>query len=384
MMARAAALDEALGRAVALVTPGFEDLLAAELVGLGVPATVPDQGPPGEVVFQATLGSLAAVHHASRLAARVRLRLAATEAESLEGLAGRVRLLGWRRYAMHRQAVAVDVTGTGNHLRRRDAVARKVEHAIADALRGPSIPGAVPAEPLQVHIHLDGRDIYISVDASGELLHKRGWRQATAKAPLRETLAAAVLTAAGWVPGVPLVDPFCGSGTLALEAATWAAGLPPGHFRRFAWQDWPLARGVRPPLPHSAAVPTPILLSDRDPGAIRAVATNARRAEVAERVRWEHVAFEDLPAPATPGLLVANLPYGQRIGRDADLDAAYRRWGARMAEAWGGWRVAVITDSARRLGRLSEGARTPFTVVRRFRTGGLPVVLGVADLPGGR
>ena len=196
------------------------------------------------------------------------------------------------------------------------------------------------------------RDLFtISVDSSGERLHRRGWREATARAPLRETLAAGLLALAGWDPATPLVDPLCGSGTIVLEGALSATNRAPGANRRFAFQDWPGYRdelfsellaearaGERPP-------PAVLLGSDRDAGAIEAARGNAARAGFADAVRFDcqELAQAALPAGA-PGLILTNLPYGRRIRADPSLPRALEH----LARSRPGWRLAMLAPASGR------------------------------------
>ena len=150
----------------------------------------------------------------------------------------------------------------------------------------------------------------LSVDTSGELLHRRGWRHKAGAAPVRENVAAAILRLAGWVPGIPLYDPMCGSGTFLIEAASWSAGLAPGRLRKFAWK-WTEASSS---TELGAKCTANIAGSDRSEAAVKAASDNAARAGV-------HISISQLeaesvsPPTAEPGLLVCNPPYGKRIQR---------------------------------------------------------------------
>jgi putative N6-adenine-specific DNA methylase len=207
----------------------------------------------------------------------------------------------------------------------------------------------------------------ISVDSSGELLHRRGWRQQVARAPIRENLAAAVLRVAGWRPGDALVDPMCGSGTLAIEAAAWAAGRAPGGSRAFAFERWPChsqkiwkkSKVHRPPSGRQAVV-----AADRDPGAVRAAKGNVARAGLDGRVSIVHSAFADLdPPPGEPGWIVANPPYGQRLGASAGV---VRHILEVHRSRWRGWSLALLVPDA-----LARG--TELRRVANFKNGGIPV-----------
>ena len=222
----------------------------------------------------------------------------------------------------------------------------------------------------------------LSADAGGELLHRRGWRQEISRAPLRETLAAGLLTLAGYAPDRPLRDPVCGSGTLVIEAALAARSVAPGLGRTFAAEHWPRAArddwsGRRDRLravvrPRAIA---PIVGSDVNAGSLGTARRNARRAGVLADIQLDRTDVAVAVAGASgPGLVVGNLPYGRRVdarGGLEDFDAALART---LSRAFPGWRKAFLVDDEARLAR--AGGTAPHRV-HRLVNGGLPVVLGV-------
>lgn len=199
---------------------------------------------------------------------------------------------------------------------------------------------------LVVRVHRD--EFTLSADASGVGLHRRGYRLAIAKAPMRETLAAALLRESGWVPGLPLADPFCGSGTLPIEAARMARRIPAGMGRGFDAERWPNAnpevwaavreQALQGILPES---PAPLVGSDRDAGAIEAAKANAVRAGVENDIAFSVAAFSDAPVPAGAWVLM-NPPYGHRIG-GGDLRNLYARLGDKLRD-WRAAGIALVTD----------------------------------------
>ncbi|MBN2797572.1 MAG: class I SAM-dependent RNA methyltransferase [Deltaproteobacteria bacterium] len=355
--------------ALAVVTPGLEAVLEEELALLGIEGKATEGG----VVFKAHPEWVYTANLHSRVAARVLVRLGSARVRNLEALAQLVRVMPWRDYIWPGQPVQVRFSAHQSRLRHRDSAGKKVELAITDALRGPRLPGPrPPRDPAMVLVRLVEDQATLSIDSSGDLLHRRGWRKATAKAPLRENLAAAILFRAGWMPGEPLVDPMCGSGTFAIEAATIAEGLPPGAARGFAFERWPSldkalwsrvrsARSGRNDL--SGAL---IQATDRDGGAVEATLDNARRAKVGNRVTVRAVAFEELTPPAERGLLVVNPPYGRRI---ASTGKVYSMLGRALREEWAGWRAAVIVPDKRNRAPLGQG----FEELLSFDNGGAPV-----------
>ena len=224
----------------------------------------------------------------------------------------------------------------------------------------------------------------ISADSSGELLHRRGYRLATAKAPLRETLAAGVLAAMRWDGREPLVDPMCGAGTIAIEAALLARRMAPGLARAFSCERWPNAPAGDFEALRTAALaaarpraPVPILASDRDAGAIAAARTNAERAGVHGDITFRTCALADLHPPPGPGLLLTNPPYGARVGGRDDLRNLYAQLGKVARERCPGWSLAFLSaDRA-----LEAQVKLPLAQVLRFQNGGIPVRLVAGRVP---
>jgi putative N6-adenine-specific DNA methylase len=249
--------------------------------------------------------------------------------------------------------------------------------------RGEDLGGPIPRLVLRVG---EGR-VSLSADAGGEPLYKRGWRQEISRAPLRETLAAGVLSLAGYDPERPLRDPVCGSGTLIIEAALMARSVAPGLGRTFAAEHWPLAAGVdwsgrrdRLRSRVRASPPAPILGSDLNAGALGTARRNARRAGVLADIQLDRMDVAAAVAGASvPGLVVGNLPYGLRVGARDGLEAFDTALKWTLARAFRGWRKGLLVDDEARLARAGGGAPQR---VYRLLNGGLPVVLGVWDAEG--
>jgi putative N6-adenine-specific DNA methylase len=196
----------------------------------------------------------------------------------------------------------------------------------------------------------------VSIDTSGALLHRRGYRLATAKAPLRETLGAALLLASGWDPATPLIDPLCGAGTIPIEAAMIARRIPPGMSRTFAFMQWP---GFHEPTWRKVvdearaqilpAAPGPILGSDRDAGAVAASRENAERAGVSADIAFEEKVISRIAPPvgSVPGAIVTNPPYGVRVGDRDALRNLYAQLGTIARERFPGWRLTALSADPR-------------------------------------
>ncbi len=356
----------------AVAAPGLEPLVRAELEGLTGPFRIAVEAPEaGGVAFRADLAGLYAANLHLRIASRVLVRVGAFHASSFHELERRARRLPWASYLPPGTAARFRVTSRKSKLYHQDAVAQRLE-AVSDA------PPAADREAQEFVVRLFRDECTVSADASGELLHRRGYRLATAKAPLRETLAAAMLAGAGWNGAVPLLDPMCGSGTIPIEAALLARRIPPGLGRAFAFQRWPgfdaaawerVRAAARDRIASQAAVP--ILGSDRDAGAIAAAAANTERAGVEHDVVWRRTAISGIEPPPTPGLVLTNPPYGARVGEAARLRDLYAQLGNVLRRKCGGWTVGMITA------RPELERQVGLSLTPRFTSenGGIPVRL---------
>lgn len=388
----------------AIAAPGLEPLVARELGALpvrGVREVV------GGVEFTADAAGLAAAQLRLRTASRVLVRLASFKATAFHELERSARHVPWASVLPPDAPFALRVTCRKSRLYHSDAVAERVAAAIvrsvagarpaerstgapesddledADAMDGTidavgvDVGDAAPARTPQLFVVRFDRDrCTISADASGELLHRRGYRQAVARAPMRETLAAALVMASGWDPATPLLDPFCGSGTIPIEAALIARRIAPGLERAFAAERWPsTASGVWAAARAAAAAevlpsaPAPILGSDRDAGAIEAAKANAERAGVAGDVTFTCAALMHAEPPAERGTLVSNPPYGVRVGDAADLGRLYAALGDLVRARFPKWDVTLVVADRVELAR----TRLAFAESLSTRNGGLSV-----------
>lgn len=371
--------------------------MESELRGLGFTGA---KAAPGGVEFRCDAAGLARAQLQLRVASRVVVRMATFRATAFHELERSARNVAWGRFLGAGSVARLTVTCKKSRLYHSDAVGQRVAEAIQRTVPGVSIAaaarateaGAAPetaaaedadgAEDAQLFtVRFDHDRCTISADASGALLHRRGYRQAVARAPLRETMAAAMLAAVPWDPRMPLLDPMCGSGTIAIEAAMLARRIAPGLSRAFAAERWPeLDAGVcrRARDEARAAIlpsaPAPIHASDRDAGAITAARANAERAGVAADIEFANVALSAVEPPAGRGLLITNPPYGIRVGETAPLRDLYARLGQVVQQRCAGWQVALLSAD-----RTLDG-HTGLRFSERFRTnnGGIPVRLVVA------
>jgi putative N6-adenine-specific DNA methylase len=369
--------------AFAIAAPGLAPLVAAELSARGI---TPRETSAAGVAFDATRADLLTANLWLRTASRVIVRLDSFEARDFATLEKLSQRVPWARVMSRGATVSLRVTCRKSRLYHSDAVAERVARGIERALKEVRIVhGATDDEddtenePSQrIIVRFDHDRCTISADSSGELLHRRGWRQAVAKAPLRETLAASMLAACDWNGAIPLVDPFCGSGTIGIEAALRARNIAPGLDRQFAMERWPdnndaQTRGLRA-FARAEAMPrveTRIVMSDRDAGAVAAARANAERAGVLEDMEIVQRSLSDtaLADIGDTGLMLTNPPYGLRVSDGADLRALYARLGDVLRAGGRGWRLAMLVPDRKLAGQV----RLPLETLLRTTNGGIPV-----------
>jgi putative N6-adenine-specific DNA methylase len=370
----------------AIAAPGLEPLLEAELRELGIKGTAV----PGGVEWTGSESSVALANLGSRIASRVVVRIGEFSARSFFELERHAKKVEWRSYLAPNAAVQFRVTAKKSKLYHTGAITQRLQEAIARQLARDIVVAGDPDDEesgaaAQLFIVRVERDQFtISADTSGELLHRRGYRQAVAKAPLRETLAAAMLRGAGWTGRAPLVDPMCGSGTIAIEASMIARKIPPGLDRKFAFLEWPGADVARwnALVSHARAQivgrpPVAIAASDRDAGAIEAAKSNAQRAGVLHDI---HFAVQSISASApvgdVPGLLIVNPPYGERLGDSTAIRNLWAQLGHIARAKFLGWELAILSPSK------ALEAQTQIDFEERFKTsnGGIPVRLVVGPI----
>ena len=385
----------------AVTAPGLEPIAERELRAIGI---ANPRAEPGGVAFAGRAEHLYRANLWLRTASRVVVRMGEFHATTFRDLEREARLLPWERYVAKGAPVRFRVTCRKSKLYHSDAVAERLAGALAHRVGGaPAIEvldgdesgerdegeeGEAPAGAQLFTARFFHDRCMVSADSSGALLHLRGYRRAVGKAPLRETLAAALLLGAGWDGTTPLVDPLCGSGTIAIEGALIARRMAPGARRRFAFMDWPaydealwtglLERAQSGVLP---APPAPILASDRDAGATAAAAANAERAGVAADIGIATQALSNAAPPewAGPGLVAANPPYGVRVGDQDRLRNLYAQLGKLLGARFAGWRVALLSAD-----RVLEGqVGLPLGEALRTTNGGIPVRVVVGEVAEG-
>jgi putative N6-adenine-specific DNA methylase len=365
---------------------GVEELLVHEVAAISARASVAGHAiaqERGGVALRAPAPVAArlvlVLNLESRLAQRVLWRVAAGHGGDEDAVFELARSVRWNEWITPRQALRVDVTSRRSPLRSLRFAGLRVKDAVCDVLRERS--GARPdvsldAPDLPILLHLDGEAASLYVDTSGEALFRRGWRTRTGDAPLKETLAAALVAAAGWDPGGssgPLLDPFCGAGTIAIEAAQLACDVAPGAARHFAFERLGPFRGMggdwRDMLADARArrrAPSVrVVASDVAPAAIAAARGNAARAGVADAIEFSVADALERPAPAARGTIVTNPPYGERIAPRGGHEAGAGGFAAALAARWkrdhAGWVAWVLSPDLRlpTAMRLEAGRRVP-------------------------
>jgi len=338
---------------------GLEELLAEELQQLG--GAEVKQSRAG-VHFSGELETAYRVLLWSRLGNRLLLPLAEFPAPTRDALYRGVHNIPWDEHLAPDGTLAVDFTGSNAGITHTHFGALKVKDAIVDWFRNrydrrPGVDTACPDLRINLHLHRDTATL--SLDLSGDSLHRRGYRTEGGQAPLKENLAAAILLRAGWpeiaAQGGTLLDPMCGSGTLLIEGALMAADCAPGLLREawgfLGWQGhrpqiWQrLAEEARQRREAGLGKLPPILGFDADPRVIKVARRNIERAGLQGRIRVEAQPLEQLIAPPGGGLLTVNPPYGERLGELEEVRPLYGLLGERLKESFTGWRAAVFTGN---------------------------------------
>lgn len=375
-----------------VVAPGAESVAARELAGLDeVSGIVPTAG---GVTFQGSLEAAMRANLWLRIPTRILLRFGAAQAREFSKLRHQLARLPWETVLPAGAPIAVAATTRRCRLYHTGALAENVQAAIGDrlgtqpALTKPSQAATADAAAALILVRGEDDRFIVSMDSSGTRLHRRGTGKEVGRAPLRETLASALLGLAEWAPTQPLYDPMCGAGTIPLEACAGALHLAPGLERTFALEGWPAVAGNEDARSRFAelrdlakrsrepSLAAPVAGSDRDEAMVAVAIQNAERAGLREHVRFfaRPIADVELPEgfdPAQPGLLLLNPPYGQRLGSRRELPTLYRDLGRVARSRFRGWRLAVVVHDP----TLASAFRLPISASHRLTHGGLKVTL---------
>ncbi|MFN6352790.1 MAG: class I SAM-dependent RNA methyltransferase [Cyanobacteriota bacterium] len=353
--------------ALAVVPPGLEPVAAQELALLGGQSVELRRG---AVAFAIDKAGFYRLHLQARLPFRILRELARFPSSSREQLShGVARAADWERWLPPDRTLRVEVSGSTTTLNHSHFTALEVKNALVDQQRQrwgarSSVDRHDP--DLVIHLHLQRRgEAVLSLDGGGGSLHRRGWRAAVGLAPLKENLAAGLMALTGWDGSTPLVDPFCGSGTLLIEAACQALGRAPGlvttptgappQARDFALQRWPdfnpslweeevraAHRLARPTLADGRPLAT-IVGRDHNAEVLAQAQSNAEAAGVAPWIRFELGEAQTVTQPPGPGVMVTNPPFGERLGEARDLEELYRALGQRLRQQAPGWTLWLLS-----------------------------------------
>lgn len=338
------------------------------------------QQTPGGVHCSGSMADIYRVNLHSRIASRVLLRVGQTSYRNENDIYDLTLDTRWEEWFDINNTLRVDVTAIKSPLKSLEFITLKIKDAICDRFRDqcgrrPSVDTRNP--DIRIAGFLDANHYTLYLDTSGEALFKRGWREQTGDAPLRENLAAGLLRVSGWKPDTPLFDPMCGSGTILIEAAQMQAGIPPGSRRRFAfekfhnfsaaqWQD--IKGSVKP----RALPASPLIFgSDISGDMIEMTRHNLQNAAIPFDIPLKQIEAQEIKPPLEQGgIIITNPPYGERIGVRGDsrmesdelAQQFYSAFGNTLKQRFAGWQVFLFTADLGlpKMLRLKEARKTPF------------------------
>lgn len=336
----------------AAVPRGAEEIAASELEGLEISDAKPGKG---GVAFVTNRAGLYRANLWLRTASRVLVQLAVFPCKGPDELYAGVFAIDWTGLITPTMTLAVDCSLRDSALSHSGFVALKTKDAVVDRIRETcgSRPNVDTASPdVRINVHLHKNVCTVSLDSSGDSLDRRGYRIERNEAPLRETLAAAVVALTGWDGSVPLIDPMCGSGTIPAEAALLAARMPPGLQRSFGFQRWldfdsrlwnalikKAENGIR-------KVPVSLITGyDQDSRALLLAARNIAKAGLEGQIHFFHAALQEFQPEGDRGVVIINPPYGMRMGEGDDLRELYCQIGDVLKKRCRGWTGYVLTGN---------------------------------------
>ncbi|MGD9008943.1 MAG: RNA methyltransferase [Desulfobacteraceae bacterium] len=354
----------------ASVLPGFESVCRQELETLADTVEIVGQV-HGGIVFSGRLADLYRANLHLRTAGRILMRIAQFKATNFRRLAKHLGTISWHLYLPSGTVPQATVASHHSRLYHSDAVAQRLQETIEDFWRSQAITPRSDSKQ-NLYIRFEADIATLSIDSSGEALHRRGIKSHEAEAPLRETTAAAILLMAGFenAPGTPLLDPMCGSGTFSLEAALMRKRIAPGLFREFAFMQWPAFRPRQWDYLKSEATKRiesleapQIHASDLSPDACLRLETSVHHASLADAITVRNADFFQLPpvlVPESSGLIVLNPPYGRRLETGGAIKQFYQRIDKKVTADFEGWQAALVVPHRRWLpGLAGRLASTP-------------------------
>ena len=347
---------------------GLEPVLMEELAALGAGEITAAEGGVG---FAGALDVAYGANLHSRIASRVLWQVASGHYRSEEDVYRGVNAVDWPQLFEGALTIRVNVAAVRSPLNSLDFITLRIKDAVCDRFRAQTgkRPNVDTAQPdVRIHAFLETDRFTLYVDTSGEPLFKRGARQSAGEAPLRENLAAGILRLCGWNPDVPLLDPMCGGGTFLVEALQIAHGIPAGARRNFAFEKlrafdvdaWNAIKAAAQARPAPNSSPE-IYGSDLYGDALKRARVNLAAAGFADGASLKQANMLEISAPAAQGVLVANPPYGVRLGEQDELASLYPQMGDVLKKKFAGWRASLFTADLRlpKLIGLSPSKRTP-------------------------
>ena len=347
---------------------GLEVALAEELAQLNASGV---RSADGGVAFAGAVELAYRINLESRLASRVLWEVGRGTYRDERDIYRLASEVDWPRHFRADRTLRVDVAATRSPLKSLEFATLRIKDAVCDRHRaaGGARPSVSKERPdVRVHAYLSAGEAIFYLDTSGEALFKRGYRRESSEAPLRENLAAGLLRIARWQPGTPLLDPLCGSGTIAIEAALMALDIAPGArrtfgFQKLSWYDGPTWQRIKQAAQRRSKPPAPenIHASDNEPAAVARCEANIAAAGVAGAIAVRREDVFTRSAPANTGVIVTNPPYGARLGDSATLAAFYPRLGDALKQHFAGWSAFLMSGDARlpKLIGLKASRRTP-------------------------
>ncbi|MDO9087893.1 MAG: class I SAM-dependent RNA methyltransferase [Anaerolineaceae bacterium] len=337
-----------------VVPPGIEQIAIDEVNQLSKQLQISNQ--INSLEFECDLDKIYKLNLLLRIPNRILIRFADFEATTFQDLFKKAVRLPWKQFLKKDINVNIRTTCHKSKLYHNDAVTQRIHQAIESNLS--TSVKLIKGESEEIHVknqliivRLFHDKVTISIDSSGNPLYMRGYREIVSKAPIRENLAASLLLASGWTPEIPLIDPFCGSGTIPIEAALIAKNQPPGLYRDFAFENWPGFKQSdwqairRTYIDNILEKKINIFGSDRDQGSIEISIKNAKKAKVEQLIEWKTQSISDVIPYNLPGWVITNPPYGVRISSNKDIRNLYAQFGNQMREKFSEWQVLFLCNS---------------------------------------
>ena len=341
----------------ATVARGLEELAAQELEKLGADGVEPGFCGVG---FRCDRTRLYTINLWARLPFRILVTAAHVSCHDSDALYRGIQSIDWDIHLSPGHTLAVKATGKNARLNHSHFTALQVKNAIVDQQQdrhGERSDIDTEKPDVQVNVHINDNKATVSLDSSGSSLHRRGYRPAMGTAPLKESLAAALIRLTEWSGHIAFLDPMCGSGTLPIEATLQALNIAPGLFRDatsqgFGFQTWPdydeqlwhkLVQEAK--NRQRSELMVPVVGCDRDLDILDDARTNADYSGVADHIDFNYIDFADIEAPADSGILICNPPYGERLGQTENLAPFYKQMGDILKQRFKGWTAYILSGN---------------------------------------